>query len=229
MQILWCRTDPWLADPSAARRFCEGLLTGGLLTGGPLTGGLSNGDFLTPADLALHGAGRYLLLEGLRRSGWVASLGDLAWTANGKPYLPRVCFSISHAGAVALCALSDEAVGADVEETGPPDPLLLPALRPEERAYLEALPECRRASAFCQLWTRKESLLKARGGVLADLLDQESVVTAQGTWRDRVDGFFLRRIPLPEAGYEAAVCAEETGPLSPVRLELPVSATPTEG
>ena len=217
MKIVWCRTDPWLADPAAARRFCA---QSGILTG----------DFLSEKDLVPYAAGRYLLLQGLRQCGQSVCLADLAVTPAGKPYFPDspVRFSISHAGAVALCALSRAAVGADVEEVLPPDPSLLSALQPEERTYLEALPARCQASAFCRLWTRKESLLKARGGVLADILTQESVVTPEGSWRDRLDGFYLRRVPLPDGAYEAAVCteAEGAGPLSPLCLELPPPSAP---
>lgn len=216
MQIFWCRTDPWLASPAAARRFCE-------------AAGIGTEDFLHDEELVSHAAGRYLLLQGGRQ--YWGPMPELVQPPGGKPRFSggRPGFSISHAGRVAVCGFGQGEIGVDVEEVVPVDPALWAILRPEERAYLERAPEDRRMAVFFQLWTGKESLVKARGGVLADLLEQESLITAEGRWKERVDGFLLRRLPFPAAGYELAVAMKEEEPITLVRLELPEDSTGTGG
>lgn len=210
MEIFWCRLDPWRTDPAAALRFCA-------------RAGIPTGDFIRVEDLIPHAAGRYLLGEGFRRYCPGAPLPELRTAPGGKPYFlgGQPCFSISHGGDIALCAFSREAVGADVEAVSAFDPSLLPAFHPREQAYLRTLPAGSGAPVLCELWTRKESLLKARGGVLADLTDQESLLTPEGGWLDRVSGFFLRAVPLPDPAYRAAVNGREDGPLLLTGLELP--------
>lgn len=210
MVVFWCGTGPWLARPDIARRFCQ-------------RAGVPAGDFFSDGDLVPHAAGRYLLLRGFRRYAPGVPLPPLETSPNGKPRFAggRPAFSISHAGGAACCAFGESELGVDLEEIAPLDAPPLSALRPEERAYLRRLPEGRRAAAFFQLWTRKESLLKARGGTLADLLRQESLLTPEGRWKERTGGFRVRGLPFPDPAYAAAVSAREDGPVLFVRLELP--------
>lgn len=212
MRIFWCGTEPWLARPALVRRFCA-------------RAGLPTGDFISHEDLVPHAAGRYLLIQGFRQYRPDAVPPPLSRTESGKPYFPggQPAFSISHTGKIAVCAFSRMEIGVDAEEIEHIEPFMLSFLRfhPEELAYLRAFPPERQAAAFCRLWARKESLLKARGGVLADLLEQESVITPEGRWKDSLGGFFLRGLILPGSGCAAAVSAKEGGTVILTRLELP--------
>lgn len=210
MNIFWCYTGPWLAAPAATERFCA-------------RAGIPTEDFFRREDLVPHAAGRYLLLQGFRLLRPDQPLPALAEGPSGKPYFSGdgPAFSLSHTGGLAVCAFASSALGVDVEEIGPVDPLLLPALHPEERAGLQRLPEADRAAAFFRLWTRKESLLKARGGVLADIFEQESLLTPEGRWRERAGDLLLRDIPLPDPACAASVCTREAGPMALVQLTLP--------
>lgn len=211
MQIFWCRTEPWLASPAALRRFC-------------VQAGLSTGDFLCREDLVPHAAGRYLLLQGFCRTCPGAPLPPLTEGPNGKPLFSggAPAFNISHAGTIAVCAFSPWDVGIDIEKIAPVDPALGDILRPEERSYLQQLPEARRTEAFYQLWTRKESLIKARGGVLADLIQLESLITPAGRWKESLEGFRLHSIPFPDPAYVLSVSTRETEPpIVLTRLQLP--------
>lgn len=210
MTVFWCRTDPWLAAPSVAERFCA-------------REGISTRDFLRTEELVPHAAGRFLLRAGFRQFRPGDPTPPVLRAPGGKPRFPggQTTFSISHAGAVVVCAFSEREAGVDVEQIAAVEPSLLSALQPEERAFLRRLPEAEQARIFYQLWTQKESLIKARGGVLADMLGQESVITPELCWKDRVDGFFLRRPPFPEPGYVLAVSAEEEEAAVFTRLELP--------
>lgn len=213
MQIFWCRTDPWLALPSVARHFCA-------------QAGIPTGDFLCHGDLVPHAAGRYLLLHGFRQYKPGGRLPSLLLSPGGKPHFPgnQPAFSISHSGKIAVCAFSGTETGVDVEEIAPVEPEQLILLHPEELACLRSLPEARRIPAFYHLWTQKESLLKAQGGVLADILEQESLITPDGQWKSRLDGFLLRRIPFPDPAYALSVCTKEEGGTAVlIRVALPDS------
>jgi 4'-phosphopantetheinyl transferase len=93
--------------------------------------------------------------------------GELRYTENGKPHasgLPQ--FSIAHAGAWVLCALSsDGAIGVDIEPLAPRAalPRWLTVFDIEERAA------ARSARAALSIWTTKEAALKAAGGSFAEL------------------------------------------------------------
>jgi 4'-phosphopantetheinyl transferase len=92
---------------------------------------------------------------------------ELRYTRNGKPHvagLPE--FSIAHAGSWVLCAVaSDGAVGVDLE------PLTTRARLPRWSSVFDAQERAGADSARAALaiWTRKEAVLKAAGGALAEL------------------------------------------------------------
>jgi 4'-phosphopantetheinyl transferase len=92
---------------------------------------------------------------------------------HGKPFLPdhpQVRFSVTHAGALALIAFSDEAeIGIDLEYASSfaaASHLWPLACNASERRWLEQHPD-QSERAFARLWTRKEALLKALGTGLA--------------------------------------------------------------
>ena len=97
---------------------------------------------------------------------------------HGKPYVNNgVYFSVSHSGRAAAIAVDDVEVGLDVEQI-PDESRLKIADRfyhPGERAYVrEAMDPCR---AFCEIWTRKEAVLKMTGeGISTDLTAFDTTV-----------------------------------------------------
>lgn len=100
-----------------------------------------------------------------------AGAGDLrlAFSKNGKPSLaccPGIHFNLSHSGTLAVCAVSDRPVGADVEALTPfaPEVSAL-CFQPREIEWLER--QADRDLAFTRLWTRKESYLKYLGAGLS--------------------------------------------------------------
>ena len=210
MTIFWCRTDPWLATPHVAEYFCE---REGILTQ----------DFFCIEELVPHAAGRFLLCMGFRQYRPDCGLPPVHQIPGGKPYFlgGKPAFSISHAGAVAVCVISEDEIGIDVEQITDVEPSLLSILRPEELACFRRSPKSEQARIFHRLWTQKESLIKARGGVLADIFDQESVITPDLLWKDCLDGFFLRSLSFPEAGYILSVSAKAEESAVITRLELP--------
>lgn len=89
----------------------------------------------------------------------------------GKPFLPThpIGFNVSHSGdyVIAVCALANQ-VGVDIEQNRPIDITAYESIfHAEEWAYLQSENS---ANAFFEVWTKKESLLKARGtGFQVDL------------------------------------------------------------
>jgi 4'-phosphopantetheinyl transferase len=108
-----------------------------------------------------------------------------AWTftvnAYGRPEItgqgsPRLRFNLSHTDGMAICAVVlDAEVGVDVEDTLRPGETVGIADRffaPAEIAALRALPVERQRERFFELWTLKESYIKARGLGLSLPLEQ---------------------------------------------------------
>ena len=140
------------------------------------------------------------------------------YSPHGRPslsaYGSRPDFNLSHAGEVALLAVSwASPLGIDVEavtaatDTGA---IAGQVLHPNELAVFERLAEDQRMSAFFRLWTRKEAALKALGTGLSR--DPRSLDVGLGNGGDEtvvwLDGtpFVIREIPAPP-GHAAALCA----------------------
>lgn len=104
-----------------------------------------------------------LLAEAYRRHVG-APMPAVARTAAGKPYFPdgSLAFSLSHTGTAALCAVSDQTVGADAETVRPVRPGLPErVLCSEELDWLAR--QADRETAFFTLWTGKEAWVKLTG------------------------------------------------------------------
>lgn len=169
-----------------------------------------------------------LLLRAVRDAGipaeTFADLPPLSLGRHGKPFfpdLPGFCFSLSHAGHYAMCAASDTPVGCDLEAVRPFDVRVAKRFfSPEEYALTVSFPAAEgaspvsdpRAAAFCGIWTRKESFIKALGKGLTLPLPSFTVPAANGwqTVRQAADPGCWLTAPLDApAGYAAAVCARE--------------------
>lgn len=156
-------------------------------------------------------------------------------TASGKPVLEGASplqFNLSHSAGQAVCAVTRMGpVGVDVEADRSFDELeamLSLVCTPEESATLCSLAPAMRASAFLQLWVRKEARLKASGeGLLAP---ERCAVGAQPypvrQWRPTAadplgNGWLLADCQAP-AGYVAAVALARTRwlPLPPRDFRL---------
>lgn len=111
------------------------------------------------------GAG-VVLFFALQAHGFAGKQEEILLTKYGKPYLPHrgFHFSLSHSGNLAICAVSDLPIGADLQEVKPALPKHLHRILSEgERAYLARLPKEEQVELFYRLWARKESLAKWDG------------------------------------------------------------------
>ncbi len=89
---------------------------------------------------------------------------------HGKPLCDGVNFSVSHSGQIVAIAVGDCAVGLDVEQIPSQDRLKIADrfYHPNERTYVQNASD--QPLAFCEIWTRKEAVLKMTGeGISSDL------------------------------------------------------------
>jgi 4'-phosphopantetheinyl transferase len=153
--------------------------------------------WMTPDERERHGRYRFardrdlfLLTRALVRSvlSLYAPVEPEAWRfvlgEHGKPRIdpsggaPNISFNLSNAHGMVVCAVSGHgALGVDVEDVARKSETLDIADRffsPSEVAALRALPRARQRTRFFELWTLKESYIKARGLGLAIPLDHFS-------------------------------------------------------
>ena len=120
----------------------------------------------------------YLLQQALERAGIPAEAQIFAENQWGKPYLKNhkdIHFSLSHSGIWAVCAVSDEKVGVDVELPRCTMAMAERFFRKEELEGLEALDRYHQRDALNRLWTSKEAFLKMLGKGLTLPLDSFTV------------------------------------------------------
>ena len=126
-------------------------------------------------------AASLLLVRALRDEGLHAD--EIAVTEYGKPYLPELPdfhFSLSHSEKLALCAVSGEEIGCDIELPRGFDPAIAKRFfHPAEKDWLFSHPQNEQCDAFFRLWTCKESFIKALGLGLSLPLDSFSVIPGE--------------------------------------------------
>ena len=159
--------------------------------------------FIVPHAGRRFTAGRAALRKTLASLCGVPAPDLTLWTGpNGKPFLrdgPH--FNLAHSGPMALFAVADFPVGIDVEAVRPVEPgLANTVFTGTELAYLAGLAEAERQAAFFRGWTRKEAVIKAKGGSIADL---QSIAVLPGV---HLAGWQVTDLAVP-AGYAASVAA----------------------
>lgn len=111
----------------------------------------------------------WLLQYALKQAGIPAASQILSKGKQGKPYLehfPQTHFSLSHSGHWAVCAVSSDPVGVDVELPRCTMDIGLRFFRPDELDGLDRLPFVEQRDQLNRLWTAKEAFVKALGGGL---------------------------------------------------------------
>jgi len=131
----------------------------------------------------------------------------------GKPYLvdfPDFHFSISHSGAYAVCAVSEDGeVGVDIQKVkSAPMNLAKRFFAQSEYQKLTLLPEgVEQDKQFAMLWTMKESYLKFTGKGMQVELSSFSVEEDSGKIISRLGSTLAYSVLLePFPGYIICVC-----------------------
>ncbi|MCG8384431.1 MAG: 4'-phosphopantetheinyl transferase superfamily protein [Cytophagales bacterium] len=80
----------------------------------------------------------------------------------GKPFLPYgPYFNVSHCESLVVVVFYEEIVGIDVEKVSEKNLDLIAMLHPNEQNYIAGSQS--KEAAFCEIWTKKEAYLKAKG------------------------------------------------------------------
>ena len=162
-----------------------------------------------PRAYALSLGTELLLLAVLKDIG--LSAAEPLEISRGEGGKPRIAggpeFSLSHSGERVLCALSDEAVGADIQQLRPYNPALVQRFfTAEEGAWLEEQRE--RDQAFSLLWSLKESYVKLLGSGIAGVHLDSFTVELLADGRARIDGSHAKLWYAVCDGYVMAVCSD---------------------
>ena len=134
--------------------------------------------------------------SGVRRASWLAGrtllahalspspLPDIIFGEQGKPAFAATCpywFNLSHSGDDIALLLSDEGeVGCDIEVVRPRDnwqALANAVFSVAEHHELERETSEEKLSAFWRIWTRKEAIVKQRGGSAWQIVSIDSAAT----------------------------------------------------
>lgn len=143
-----------------------------------------------------------------------------------KPYLvssPHFHYNLSHSGEWVVCAVDQQPVGIDIEQIKPIElDIAKNFFTTAEYNRLMEADEAQRLEQFYQLWTLKESYIKAVGQGLSIPLDSFSFRHENG------DDRFTLETPAPEPyhltatrlppNYVMAVCAMEEAAIDPVAV-----------
>lgn len=121
---------------------------------------------------------------------------EFSFGKHGKPEIRGVQFSLAHAGNVAVCAVSDKAVGVDIERTD----------RKSDRVAKRAFNENEQNFEFGYIWTRKEAAVKADGGGLA--LGLSDIDVTKDTVMINGKSYRLISIKPEITGYYVALCVQ---------------------
>jgi len=138
------------------------------------------------------------------------SADDWAKGWHGKPYLknaPHVHFNISHSGSIAMCALNNAPVGADIEKITSADNLTARRIMSnQEFAIYDNTQD--KDTIFYKIWTLKEAYIKYNGRGLGSDLRALTVYPNGSSIITNTSGC---RFALIDAvpGYQAALCAAD--------------------
>ena len=148
-----------------------------------------------------------LLIAALKELDGAMTPLEISCGEGGKPALtsgPE--FSLSHSGERVLCALSDQTVGADLQQLRPYNPTLARRFfSGEEATWLEEQRE--QDLAFSLLWSLKESYVKFLGSGIAKTHLDSFTVRVLPDGRARIDGSNLKLWYAVCGGYVMAVCS----------------------
>lgn len=153
---------------------------------------------------------------------------EFSYTSKNKPFLANqkqanVYFNLSHCSNEAFLVISNYAeVGIDIENIKPiPDMKIVAKhfFSDAEQAYFEQFDTHKQCDIFYEIWTQKESLIKANGGGLSLPLSAFDVVDVNAkTWttvKPRTEYFenksyALKQLNLKDVGlsstHKAAIC-----------------------
>jgi 4'-phosphopantetheinyl transferase len=137
--------------------------------------------------------------------------------AYSKPYLPdfpSTFHNISHSGDWVVLVIDDLPVGVDIEEIKPIDFSIVERFFSADEIYeFKSRTEDKKQDYFFDLWTLKESYIKAEGKGLFIPLNSFSILNIDGNFilKDKLESskYYLKQYSLDNR-YKLSVCARST-------------------
>ena len=136
--------------------------------------------------------------------------------SNGKPEIEGIFFNLSHSKNMVICAVSDKAVGCDIEQVSvAPEKVAERFFSEAEQRYLSQYSGEEKNKEFYRLWTMKESYMKMTGEGMRLLLHQFELHFGECVqlYRDgSLQDCFIKEYELLQDEtllYQVSVCAEE--------------------
>lgn len=138
-------------------------------------------------DSYLSAAAGYLLHAGLLDFGVIAP--QIYRNEHGKPYLKdsQIYFNLSHSGNIAVCALSSQEVGVDVQQVKSVGEGVIKRVCTKEEYAFVTQDTHEIEQRFCRLWAIKESVIKCLGKGLS-LSPSRISVNLSSACRITIDG-----------------------------------------
>lgn len=170
--------------------------------------------FIKKADVLRSLLAELLLYRvALPRAGIQPDCYFLNYNKYGKPSLANpldVHFNLSHAGNIVVCAVDNFPIGIDIEEIQPLDMSVAQNCYTQDEIYrLTAKKEVDRLRYFYDLWTIKESYVKAIGKGLALPINSFSVDKEENgkiSLFPLIEKWFFRQYEI-DADYILSICA----------------------
>lgn len=126
----------------------------------------------------------------------ITALPELAYEQRGKPFLrdyPDIFFNLSHASDAALCAVSEQPVGADIQDIRAlKTDISRKICTPRELEQLSHAED--RNRELCRLWCMKESVGKLTGNGFAEgftAIETEQLLREKKVFLYEESGFFI--------------------------------------
>ena len=135
-----------------------------------------------------------LLKQGLREEYGITENPVFEYNEHGKPSIvghPEIFFNLSHCKEAAVCAISDQPVGIDVESIREYRESLVNYTMNEEEIQ-EIKSAANPAAAFIRLWTMKEAAMKLIGTGISN--DMKTVLCRQDLRFETVESVEIRYI-----------------------------------
>lgn len=132
----------------------------------------------------------------------------------GKPELadhPGIFFNISHGMGIAASIAADVECGIDCEKVREFRPNVLKrAFTEAERQMIEEAPAEKRDLLFFQLWTLKESYIKATGKGLSQSMRSAGFSIENGKISTNIEDFQFKQYILKNGRYVVSICKKKS-------------------
>ena len=153
----------------------------------------------------------------IREYSGIADFTEFSFAENefGKPFIANIDsdihFSLSHSGNILVCAVARFNIGVDCQIVNIKDAARCKKIAerfysPQEKLFLDGLPDADYISNFFKIWTKKEAYIKYTGRGLSQGLSTFSVISPES---ERGDDVRFKRVAPELPNMFIYLCCEE--------------------